>query len=167
MYNLVRKVASKKTKAQDREECLRKIANNKSEHVKKCLNVVTQEFKKAYTAWVEDKTQMKVKRMHSDLFRLHAIHEAAMGWEHYDTHSVDELKRMLFYERYYAKAARKKAKITDDFDLQFCNVCDAIEERIAFLETRRRRRRRLMNRLLLYETHYSSGAEGYPPRAED
>merc|ERR1711964_706132 len=25
-------------------------------------------------------------------------------------------------------------------------------------------RRRLMNRLLRYENHYSSGAEGYPPR---
>jgi len=30
-----------------------------------------------------------------------------------------------------------------------------------------KRRRRVMDRLLRYETHYSSGAEGYPPRADD
>merc|ERR1711964_311242 len=119
-------------------------------------------------SWKENKNmkhRMPPKAL-SVLCHIHLLHEAAVSkdrdFTHLHTDSIDELKQMLKYEEMYAEKTNKIWGITDPNNKRYWLVYFDIKKRIEELETKCRRRR-VTNRLLRYETHYSSGAEGYPP----
>merc|ERR1711964_400418 len=77
-------------------------------------------------------------------------------------HELQELRRKINAMKSIKELENMKLK------MEYKKYANTIDNRIKELELDQgARRRRLMNRLLRYENHYSSGAEGYPPRAED
>jgi len=72
------------------------------------------------------------------------------------------------FKRYYLKKLRYPYPVKFDFDLmvgklrygnESTKIAPSSHGKVKFCD-----RRRLMDRLLRYENHYSSGAEGHPPK---